>query len=44
MSERSERTNKHGRYDGGARGTVIGHWCPAAGTTVNAAHGLMEHQ
>jgi hypothetical protein len=44
MSERSERTSKHGPRDGGACGAVNAHWCPVVTVAVNATDDVMEHQ
>jgi hypothetical protein len=44
MSERRERTSKHGLYDGGACGAVSAHWCRAMSTSVNAPDDVMGHQ
>jgi hypothetical protein len=44
MSERSERTSKHGPYDGGACGAVNAHWCPETSPACELTHGAMGHQ
>ncbi len=44
MSERSERTSKHGRYDGGASGVVIAHWCLVTSTSVSTPEHVMGRQ
>jgi hypothetical protein len=44
MSERSERTSKHGPYDGGACEAVNAHWCRARTAPVNTADDGVGHQ
>jgi hypothetical protein len=44
MSERSERTNKHGLYDGGACGAVIAHWCLATSYPCELIHDEVARQ
>jgi hypothetical protein len=44
MSERSERTSKHGPYDGGACGAVSAHWCRATSHPCALTHDGVGHQ